>query len=232
MQVEGSSSSSSVSTGASASVSSTDTTNTDSGSRVRESTKQRLKRWTTSKSLDIAWLNHMEKQTGVQKLYIVGALVFAFIITFNLLFGFTLFCHTLAFVMPAYMTYKTLETSDEKQHVVWLKYWIVYAFFIMVERVADITIFWFPYYRLVKFSILLAFIFPQTGTATAMYGIAVRPLLAKHEERIENFFDAIGSNALQVAGELREVAQEHLMKTFSYVAAALFVKNNNSNKDK
>ncbi len=46
------------------------------------------------------------------------------------------------FLYPAYVSFKAVKVNDTKSITPWLIYWIVIAFFIVIEGIADIFIFW------------------------------------------------------------------------------------------
>ena len=52
---------------------------------------------------------------------------------FRLLFG---------VLYPGYASYKALKTRNGREHVKWMMYWVVFAFFTAGETVADVILSW------------------------------------------------------------------------------------------
>lgn len=51
---------------------------------------------------------------------------------------------------PAYCSMKAIETKEKDDDTKWLTYWVVFAFFIIVETFSDFIVGWFPVYWLAK----------------------------------------------------------------------------------
>jgi len=45
-------------------------------------------------------------------------------------------------VFPAYKSFKALRTNDEEETQKWLKYWVVYALFVVAQFMADLILPW------------------------------------------------------------------------------------------
>ena len=103
----------------------------------------------------------LEENTGVQRLYIAYGI--AGIIVLWLAFGFgaqvasssgfpeedfhnnfihQLLANTVGFLYPAYCSIKALESSVKNDDTQWLTYWVVFAFFSVVEYFADFIAGW------------------------------------------------------------------------------------------
>lgn len=64
------------------------------------------------------------------------------ILTNLLKFLLNIYSMSIAFLYPAYMSYKALRKKDTKVVIPMLTYWIVIALFSILEFVADIFVFW------------------------------------------------------------------------------------------
>ncbi len=119
-------------------------------------------------------MNNLEKQTSVPKAYAVlglGALYF-FLIVLNL--GGQLLTNIAGFVIPGYYSLAALFTTSKADDTQWLtvrvspsllhgalcadaiilQYWVVFAFFSVVESLVSV-VYWFPFYYTFKFVFLL-----------------------------------------------------------------------------
>src|SRR4051794_35276949 len=94
----------------------------------------------------IAWLKLLQDKTGVPRLYI--ALGGAAVIFFMILFGYLdcLLTSLVGFLYPAYASFKAIESVDKADDTQWLTYWVVFAFFSVIEYFAQYLLHVFPLY--------------------------------------------------------------------------------------
>jgi len=133
------------------------------------------------------YLNEFEKQTGVQKVYVVlglGATYF-FLIFFNVAAEFLV--NTIGFVLPAYYSLHALFTAGTADDTQWLTYWVVYAFLTVFESAVS-AVYWFPFYYTFKFVLVLWMALPQTSGAQIVYRSFMEPVFAK-------YFSSTGTSA-------------------------------------
>jgi receptor expression-enhancing protein 5/6 len=125
------------------------------------------------------YLNEFEKQTGVQKVYVVlglGALYF-FLVFFNVAAEFLV--NTIGFVIPAYYSLHALFTAGTADDTQWLTYWVVYAFLTVFESGIS-AVYWFPFYYTFKFILVLWMALPQTNGAQIVFRSLLEPVFAKY----------------------------------------------------
>ncbi|XP_037715991.1 receptor expression-enhancing protein 1 [Drosophila subpulchrella] len=100
---------------------------------------------------------------------------------------------------PAWHTYKTLNSGDE-EFLAWAKYWIVYAFLVTIEVLADIFLSWLPLYMPTKFLLVLWIVLTAPSANVWIFDAILRPILAKRQEQIDHFLhqgkDKLLSDAL------------------------------------
>ncbi|KAM3516045.1 hypothetical protein MY11210_000327 [Beauveria gryllotalpidicola] len=124
-------------------------------------------------------LNNLERQAGVPKAYAVigvGALYF-FLIIFNL--GGQLLTNFAGFVIPGYYSLAALFTDSKDDDTQWLTYWVVFAFFSVVESFFNI-VYWFPFYFVFKFIFLLWLSLPMFRGAEIIFRSFLAPTLSRY----------------------------------------------------
>ncbi|EAQ86512.1 hypothetical protein CHGG_07765 [Chaetomium globosum CBS 148.51] len=134
-------------------------------------------------------LNNLEKQTSIPKAYGVlglGAL-YLFLIIFNL--GGQLLTNIAGFVIPGYFSLAALFTTSKADDTQWLTYWVVFAFFTVLESLVSV-VYWFPFYYTFKFVFLLWLSLPAFSFRGAE--IIFRSFLAP---ALGRYFHAPGSTA-------------------------------------
>ncbi|CAO3638835.1 unnamed protein product [Mucor hiemalis] len=131
------------------------------------------------------YCNDVERRTGVPKSYLVlGTSTALFmLIFFNL--GAQLLTNAIAWVYPAYASFKAIESPSTDDDTQWLTYWTVIGFFQMIEYFSDILLFWFPFYYTFKTLIILWLLLPQFRGAEIAYVRFVRPFLLRAQPEIE-----------------------------------------------
>ncbi|KAK4042878.1 TB2/DP1, HVA22 family-domain-containing protein [Parachaetomium inaequale] len=124
-------------------------------------------------------LNNLEKQTSVPKAYAVlglGALYF-FLIIFNL--GGQLLTNIAGFVIPGYYSLGALFSANKEDDTQWLTYWVVFAFFTVVESLVSV-VYWFPFYYTFKFVFLLWLALPAFKGAEIIFRSFMAPTLGRY----------------------------------------------------
>lgn len=132
-------------------------------------------------------LNNLEKQTSVPKAYAVIGLttLYFFLIVFNL--GGQLLTNIAGFVIPGYYSLNALFTSNKADDTQWLTYWVVFAFFTVVESLVSV-VYWFPFYFTFKFVFLLWLSLPAFKGADIIFRSFLVPTLGR-------YFNQSGSTA-------------------------------------
>lgn len=101
-----------------------------------------------------------------------------------------LFCNVFGFLYPAYRSYKAIRTKDIREYQQWLMYWIIFAFFSTFEGLADLVVFWIPFYYELKMIFVLWLLLPQTRGAVYLYKQFVHAKLNEHEQDIDLLLDS------------------------------------------
>lgn len=79
-----------------------------------------------------------------------------------------------AYVYPAYASIRAIETTDDPDDdTIWLKYWLVFSIFKLVEGVADSILQYIPIYAVCKAAFLVWCMLPSTRGATKVYDTVI-----------------------------------------------------------
>ena len=105
-------------------------------------------------------------------------------------------CSIAGFVYPAFKSFEAIETKVKGDDTQWLVYWVIFAFFSIIEVFADFLIYWIPFYYAFKAAFLIWAMLPQTKGAKFLYDSFLKDFLKKNESRI----DAAMDNAKKQAG--------------------------------
>jgi receptor expression-enhancing protein 5/6 len=142
------------------------------------------------------FLNNLEKQTSVPKVYVVLGLAatYFFFVFFN--FGGQLLTNFAGFIIPGYYSLEALFTVGKTDDTQWLTYWVVFAFFTVFESLISV-VYWFPFYYTFKFVLILWLALPMTGGAQLVFRSFIQPVFAK-------YFSGAGASAANLRSKVDE----------------------------
>ncbi|XP_065557283.1 receptor expression-enhancing protein 2-like isoform X2 [Artemia franciscana] len=104
---------------------------------------------------------------------------------------------------PAYASYKAIRTKDVREYVKWMMYWVVFAFFTIIETMTDLVLsFWFPLYYECKMIIVLWLLLPATQGSSFLYRRFVHPMLTNREKDIDEFLGQAKDRSYRAALDL------------------------------
>lgn len=142
------------------------------------------------------YMSLIEKSTGIKRIYIgKGLLVIALL---YMIFGYfaALICNFVGFIYPAYVSLKALESPNKEDDTRWLTYWVVYAFFSVIEFFSDFIFSWFPFYWLAKVIFLIWCYSPIENNGTSyIYTKVIRPFFLKNVTGIDGSINKLLSEA-------------------------------------
>jgi len=124
-------------------------------------------------------LTKLERQLGVPKTYaIIGvAALYFFLIIFNI--GGQLLTNFAGFVLPGYYSLVALFSKSQNDDTQWLTYWVVFAFFTVLEGFFSI-VYWLPFYFVFKFIFLLWLSLPTFRGAEIVFRSFLAPTLGRY----------------------------------------------------
>ncbi|ORZ03070.1 TB2/DP1, HVA22 family-domain-containing protein [Syncephalastrum racemosum] len=98
---------------------------------------------------------------------------------------------------PAYSCFKALRAKDTQQYLPFLIHFIVATAFLSGEYLADLFLFWIPFYYEVKLVLLLWITLPQTKGSVVVYADMLEPFLISHENQIDKTLNRIQTSTKQ-----------------------------------
>ena len=110
-------------------------------------------------------------------------------------------CSIVGFVYPAFKSFEAIEKKgrDDTQ---WLIYWVVYAFFSIIETFVDILLYWIPFYYAFKMAFLLWAMLPQTKGAKFLYDSFLKDFLKRNESKIDAALNDAKKSATAIATDV------------------------------
>jgi receptor expression-enhancing protein 5/6 len=117
-------------------------------------------------------------------------------------------CSLVGFIYPAYKSFEAIESKNRGDDTQWLIYWIVYAFFSIIEVFIDFLVYWIPFYYAFKLAFLLWAMLPQTKGAKFLYDSFLKDFLKTHESKIDQALADAKKNVGQVYAEASAASSE------------------------
>mmetsp|Transcript_16641 Transcript_16641/g.22800 ORF Transcript_16641/g.22800 Transcript_16641/m.22800 type:complete len:198 (-) Transcript_16641:343-936(-) len=165
-------------------------------------------------------LQKAEEATKVPKEFLVlgGGVIFFVLIFFGI--GAGSLCGIVGFVYPAFKSFEAIENRTRGDDTQWLIYWVVYAFFSIIEVFVDFLLYWIPFYYAFKLAFLLWAMLPQTKGAKFLYDSFLKDFLKKNESKIDKALNdakrSAGNIASEVAAATAEVSAAGLSAAADY----------------
>jgi receptor expression-enhancing protein 5/6 len=132
-------------------------------------------------------------------LVIAGVLITAILVFFGI--GAGSLCSIVGFLYPAYKSFEAIESKNRGDDTQWLIYWVVYAFFSVLEVFIDFLVYWIPFYYAFKLAFLLWAMLPQTKGAKFLYDSFLKDFLKSNESKIDAALENAKKNAGAVASD-------------------------------
>ncbi len=141
-------------------------------------------------------LDRMQSLKFIEEKYKVKPSI-VLLIAFVVLLLLTPFLHTHAiltsivcYLIPAYLSFLALESTDKEDDIRYLTYWIVFS---VAEVSTPFLKLFFNKFTYMTFRILLtlALLHPDSPLASLLYNKAVKPFLSEHEKAIDDKLDEL-----------------------------------------
>uniref|UniRef100_A0A3B0MPR0 TB2/DP1, HVA22 family, putative n=1 Tax=Theileria annulata TaxID=5874 RepID=A0A3B0MPR0_THEAN len=88
--------------------------------------------------------------------------------------------------------------ETKKDLVYWNKYWIVFSLGFIFNYVANIFLYWLPFYYVLKLVFIVVLLHPKLQGAELIYNFLIAPLLDRYESTIDNTLATLETTADQL----------------------------------
>lgn len=141
-------------------------------------------------ALDAKLSNHAVLRSVALKFgvrpYVVTVGVAVWVLSF-VVWGFTgdLICTVVAYMYPAYASFKAVEAGSSECITHWLRFWLTYAVCSLVESVLYKMLAWIPFYHIFRLVFIVWLFLPRFDGAQILYNWVVRPILRKYQPSLD-----------------------------------------------
>ncbi|KIJ60571.1 hypothetical protein HYDPIDRAFT_139062 [Hydnomerulius pinastri MD-312] len=124
-------------------------------------------------------LNTFEQRTQVPKSYLtIGAVILLTLFHFVNPLAAPV-SNLVGWGLPAYLSFKALETPSHQDDIQWLTYWVVFGFFNFLESIAlRMVLYYVPWYFAFKTTFILWLQLPAFRGAQSTYLTILKPVLS------------------------------------------------------
>ena len=139
--------------------------------------------------------------------------------------------NTIVYAIPAYGSYKAIESNDKASINEYLKYWMIIGLFTVLFTICDLTIFWFPFYTPFKYLLLLWLCIPSMKGYQTIYDNFLSNLLNNHYDGINDFLQKTTQAIIDNSMKLNTWIISQLPMLFTKLTAFLLQKPEEKKKD-
>lgn len=123
-------------------------------------------------------LSKVADNLKIDKAFIVIAIAVTVpVLIYSLYTGGTFVIDLIGFVFPMYASIKAIESPAPEDDTQWLTYWLIFAFFKILEGSADYLLQYIPFFLLIKAAFLVWCYYPKTQGAKVIYNSVIKPYL-------------------------------------------------------
>jgi len=155
-------------------------------------------------------LNNLEQRTQVPKTALVlgGAVIASLLILVNALAAPV--SNLVGWGLPAYLSFRAIESPQQDDDVQWLTYWVVFGFFNFIESFAlRIVLYYLPFYYAFKTIFVLWLQLPATMGARTFYTSVLRPVLANAKGKAHKYAPTETATASDLRNKVQTATTEY-----------------------
>ena len=123
-------------------------------------------------------------------LLVAIGLFIVLLLCLTVVFG-SLFTTLLMFLLPAYDTFKAIESNDIGEQTRLLTYWMVFGTFFSMDNTFRWLLGFLPYYHIIRFIILSTLYSKQFQGAELIYTHIQKPFFLRFRELIDGFIGPV-----------------------------------------
>lgn len=158
---------------------------------IEKALKDESKPWTKYFAL-------AERKTGVNRVYLFVQIIAVLAIYLLVGVGQQLVCNIIGFVYPAYCSMKAIESTKKEDDTKWLTYWVVFAFFTIIEFFSNYIVHIIPVYWLLKCFFYVWLMAPtEYNGSLVLYRRFVRPKFLQYQPNVDKFLSTARDTAIK-----------------------------------
>ncbi|CDW77174.1 UNKNOWN [Stylonychia lemnae] len=164
-------------------------------------------------------IKFISEKTKLPPSYIILGSLIASCLVLMLEIAESLISRLVGVVYPGIKSLYAIESADKADDKQWLTYWLIYAFFLVIDEYAGFILTYFPFYYFAKVCFLIWLFNPVTQGAQKIYEVLIE-LFRRNKDNIENLIQVSNhaiNDLMSTQGEQprqQQKKQEEEEKTF------------------
>jgi len=123
-------------------------------------------------------LNNFEQRTQVPKVYAAIGFIILVVVLHSFNAAAQPVSNLVGWALPAYLSFKAIESPSPHDDVQWLTYWVVFGFFNFLESLAlSVVLYYVPWYFAFKSAFIVWLQLPAFRGAQTIYYTALKPII-------------------------------------------------------
>eukprot|EP01022_Parablepharisma_sp_SALTPOND_P028698 TRINITY_DN71471_c1_g1_i1.p3 TRINITY_DN71471_c1_g1~~TRINITY_DN71471_c1_g1_i1.p3 ORF type:complete len:250 (+),score=25.81 TRINITY_DN71471_c1_g1_i1:5953-6702(+) len=165
---------------------------------------QTLEHWGESQG----YIRYASQKTGLKPGFItLIIIVSALLILYQgIVGGFVLFF--LGVVIPAYQSFKAIESPNKEDDSLMLKYWCVFSLFLALDGFFQPVLAFIPLVGIVKFGLIAALSMNNYAGSTLVYNMMVAPILRIYQVDIDKAYVRVEQTMTEVAEAMKDTVSQ------------------------
>jgi receptor expression-enhancing protein 5/6 len=159
------------------------------------------------------WHEQMEiihQKTGIEGKYVVIGLLACLLIV-SIGYFERIITNLIGTIYPAYWTMKSIQSQNDDDKY-WLTYWVVFAFFSLVDVFSGILMKLIPFYFILKIVFLVWLFMPNTQGCYYVYYFVIIKLFKQLEKDIDDATEKIGEYTKNIVSQGNQIIEQTMSK--------------------
>jgi receptor expression-enhancing protein 5/6 len=128
----------------------------------------------------------LEEKTGINGKYVILALLFCSLLVFIGICESTI-TNLVGIVLPAFLSMKAIETLEMDNEKQWITYWVIFAFWSVIDGFSFLFLKYIPFYYFIKIVVLMWLFMPNLQGAFYLYENYIFNMFKKIEAFIDKY---------------------------------------------
>ena len=129
-------------------------------------------------------MNLIQEKTGIKGIFVILGLFLCVLFVYFNIFD-SIITNLVGTLYPLFWTIKSLEQKKIEEQKKWLTYWVVFAFFILVDMSSIVIVKFIPFYFVIKILFLMWLFMPGSSGCEIIYYLVVKKIFRYYEDKIE-----------------------------------------------
>lgn len=159
------------------------------------------------------WYEQMEiihQKTGIEGKYVIIGLLTCLLIV-SVGFFERIITNLIGTIYPTYWTMKSIQSQNDDDKF-WLTYWVVFAFFSLVDVFSGFLMKLIPFYFILKIIFLVWLFMPNTQGCYYVYYFVIIKLFKQWEKDIDEATEKIGEYTKTIVNQGNEIIEKTIAK--------------------